>query len=162
MRISSFLLNDGAFFARLINGLFPARSLNQVSNIALFLTVTGQKLSFGLICCFLRPLSGSVFSSCRLAAMIHETHHQNNHSADYLCTLPTLTCNRIKICAHLARGDIAISSGSEFLGYLLHRLKSIFNIAWIQFVFLLFSLLWIDIGNTETRPLQRTLLLQNT
>lgn len=52
-----------AFFAKLLSGLLPARSLNQASIAFLVLAVAGQKLSFGFICWRLRPVSGSVFSS---------------------------------------------------------------------------------------------------
>lgn len=69
MKISSFLLNEGAFLAKLLRGFVPARSLNQASNALFVRAVTGQKLSFVLICCFFFALSLSVSSSSFRARM---------------------------------------------------------------------------------------------
>lgn len=63
MKISSFLLKLGAFLDKLINGLFPAKSLNQAPIEFFVLIVAGQKLSLVLICCRFLPESGSVLSS---------------------------------------------------------------------------------------------------
>lgn len=52
-----------AFLESIFNGLNPAKSLNQASTVVFERAVAGQKLSLGLICKRLRPVSTNVLSS---------------------------------------------------------------------------------------------------